>query len=248
MTVSAPTSAQHSSTQTTRRAAAVGLAAFTGLTGAGWLVWASGGVPSWGAAPATTAHWYVEHVDAARTGALLGTLGLLGFVLFISAMHEVLAAAEGESKLWTRVATTGGILTAVVHFAFLTFLFAAALRPGVVDASTTATMHDLFLITAGTAPPFYIAMIGGVALVILRTGVFSRAAGWACAVIAITQLCPLGVPYDHGGLFDPGRGLLGVFVPFGGLFVWAVLMVHQLWASSSPQPAPNAPSDLWLSE
>jgi hypothetical protein len=128
------------------------------------------------------------------------------------------------------VATIGGVLTAVVHFAFLTFLFAAAFKPGIVDASTTATMHDLFLMTAGTAPPCYLAMIAGVAIVSRQSGLFARGVGTACFVIAISQLFPLGVPFSEGGLFDPGRGLLGVFVPFGGLFVWAVLMVTQLWS------------------
>src|SRR5437870_3007087 len=91
----------------TRRAAAAGLVVFTALTGAGWLAWAAGGVPSWGADPATTAHWYAEHVGGARAGALLGTLGLLGFVVFVSAMHDILRKAEGESNLWTGVATIG---------------------------------------------------------------------------------------------------------------------------------------------
>lgn len=229
-----PMTSTTSTSDSTRRTAALGLAAFTGLTGAGWFAWAQGGVPSWGASPDTTALWYAEHVDGARAGALLGTLGLIGFIVFVSAMHEVLTDAEGESRLWSGVVTIGGVLTAVVHFAFLTFLFAAALRPGVVDSSTTATMHDLFLITAGTAPPIYLAMIGGVAMVAFRSGLFPRSTAWACVVIALAQLFPLGVPFDDGGLFDPGRGLLGVFVPFGGLFVWAVLMVKYLWAPSRP--------------
>ena len=221
-----------STTEGVRRTAASGLAAFTGLTGAGWLAWAKAGVPSWGATPDTTARWYAAHVDGARIGALLGTLGLIGFIVFVSAMHEILASAEREPRLWSGVATIGGILTAVVHFAFLTFLFAAALRPGVVDSSTTATMHDLFLLTAGTAPPIYLAMIGGVAAVAFKSGLFPRSTAWACVAIAVAQLLPLGAPFDHGGLFDPGRGLFGLFVPFGGLFVWALLMVKHLWTPS----------------
>jgi hypothetical protein len=214
------------------RAGAWGLLGFTGLTGAGWLAWASNGVPSWGAKPEVTAQYYVDHMAGARAGALLGTLGLIGFIVFVSAMHHLLSKAEGRPRLWTGVATIGGVLTAVVHFAFLTFLFAAALKPGVVDASTTATMHDLFLITAGTAPPCYLAMIAGVGMVARQHGVFTPAVGTACILIGFAQLVPLGVPFSHGGLFDPGRGLFGVFVPFGGLFVWAVLMVTKLWGSA----------------
>lgn len=56
------------------------------------------------------------------------------------------------------------------------------------------------------------------------------------------QLVPLGVPFSHGGLFDPGRGLLGVFVPFGGPFVWAVLMVTSSGTRYAVAPPPSPPS------
>lgn len=214
------------------RAAAFGLLGFTALTGLGWFLWAKGGVPSWGSRPEVFAAWYEAHRTESRLGALLGTLGLLPFLVFVCASYDVLRRASESSLMWARLSLVGGILTAVVHFAFLTFLYAAALRPGIVDASTTATMHDLFLVTAGTAPVIYLAMIGGYAAATRNSetggGLVYRVSWFAAAV----QLLPLGVPFSGDGLFDPARGLFGVFLPFGGLFLWAVIVAAGLFRAA----------------
>jgi hypothetical protein len=196
--------------------------AFGVLTLAGWAFWAGPHLPELNASPERIASWYVQHRAAARTGVLLGVLALVPFLCFVVALYNRLRAHEPGSGTFSLIALVGGVMVCVVHFVFLSFLYIAAFRPGVVSPDVTTTMHDLG-VQGGPASVLYATLLGATAVVALRYGALPRWIGWFAVVATICQFFYLpGIPFTDSGLFDPTDGLLGVYANFGSLLAWCI--------------------------
>jgi hypothetical protein len=223
------------------------------LTIAGWALWAapafpalSPGLPSLSDSSASITRFYVEHADGARAGALLGTLALIPFLCFLVALYNRLRASEGGLGSVSLVALLAGVMVCVVHFVFLSFLFQAAFRPGVVGTEVTTALH--YAGTAGAAASvLYATMLAAVAVITLRHGALPRWLGVFAAVAAPLQLLYIPSIFDRQGIFDVTLGLLGVYATFGTFLVWCVaagVAMAQLRPSAVrvAEPTPRAQS------
>lgn len=208
--------------QAERWLGAAGGIAFGLLTIAGWAFWAGPHLPELDASPERIASWYAQHSGAARTGVLLGVLALVPLLGFIVALYNRLREFEGGRGTFSLLALVGGVMTCVVHFVFLSFLYIAAFRPDEVSADVTTTMHNLG-VQGGPASVLFATLLGASAVVILRYGAMPRWIGYAAAAATVLQFSYLpGIPFTDGGLFDPTDGLLGVYADFGSFLVWCI--------------------------
>jgi hypothetical protein len=218
---------QQSST-TDRWFGAAGGIAFGALTILGWAFWAapnfphtSPGVASWSDSAAAVARYYAAHGTSIRIGCVLGTIALAPLLCFTVALYNRLRAAEGGSGSWAMLALVAGLMVCVVHFIFLTFLFLAALRPGVLGAQATDA-----LVLAGTAGAaasiLYATMLFAVGIATVRYDALPRWTGILALIAAPLQFLYIPSIFGAEHIFDVTDGLFGVYATFGTFLPWCI--------------------------
>jgi hypothetical protein len=229
-------------TRTRARIAALGGVASLILFAAGWAAWAGPGLPDLSSATAV-AHWFVQHKDACRVAAILGSFSLPAMILFDVALYGVLRDAEGGDGMLTRAYFGAALMAIVFDLMFLQFLFVAAFRPGETTPAVTQGLNDLFLGPGVAAFGCWMLMFGLIGAIVLRCGGLPRWLGHAALAVAAAQLLYLPTSFVHGGTFDISNGLLGVFIPLGSPLVWAaaagiaLLRVDARKPAATPAPA-----------
>ena len=196
-----------------------GIATFV-LFFAGWAAWAGPGLPDLNSSTAVAA-WFVEHADACRIAAILGSLSLPAMIAFDVWLYGILRDAEGGDGIVTRAFFGAALMTIVFDLMFLQFLFTAAFRPGHQFADVTQSLNDLFLGPGVAAFGCWMLEFGAIALIVLKRGGLPRALGYAAAAVSVSQLLFIPTSFVHSGTFDISNGLFGVFIPLGAPIVWA---------------------------
>jgi hypothetical protein len=82
------------------------------LFGGGWAAWALPGLPDMNSATSVSA-WFVQHHDACRIAATLGSLSLATMITFEVCLYSILRRAEGGDGFVTRAYFGGALLTVV---------------------------------------------------------------------------------------------------------------------------------------
>jgi hypothetical protein len=149
--------------------------------------------------------WYAHNGDRWLAGIfVLGIAYAFFFLPFLSALTNVLANAEGQPAMWSRVAVWGGLLFAAVAVAGLG-------GEGIVSFLTKDAGQDVA--RAGMAFAFFLYSLAGLfaavfvlsaSLVILQKGIFWSWLGRYGLVVAAVNLI------GAAAIFDTPDGPLGV--------------------------------------
>jgi hypothetical protein len=188
--------------------------------------------PAYDQDEAALAAWFAENGQWFRVGHLIAGLAFLLFYFpFFAGLCERLRAAEGSPAIWSRVAWAGALLSPAAGTTSGSFILGGALLGGSVSADVAAF---------GAAGGFHAYVVSGAlsgvvtigaAVVILRTGVFSRWLGWAGALVGLAALagCAALVENDSSGLFASVNGFawLAYFLWISALSV-ALIRAHDV--------------------
>ncbi len=209
--------------RTRDRVCGVSAVAYALLMAAGWAAWAGQGLPSLDGPATGIASWFVQHHDACRIAAILGSLSLFPLLWFLVCLYGTLRDSEGGNGAVSLVFLGGGLMTVVFDMMFCQFLLTAAFRPGETLPAVTQALNDLYLGPGVAALTMYMAMFVAIALIVLRSGVLPASLGYGAIAVAASQLLFIPTSFVHGGIFDISKGLLGVYVPFGSHIVWILI-------------------------
>jgi hypothetical protein len=210
-----------------------GIATFV-LFFAGWAAWAGPGLPDLNSSTAV-AGWFVQHKDACRLAAILGSLSLPTMIVFDVWLYGILREAEGGDGIVTRAFFGAALMTIVFDLMFLQFLFTAAFRPGETTPAVTQSLNDLFLGPGVAAFGCWMLEFGAIALIVLKRGGLPRWLGHAAIVVGLSQLLFIPTSFVHGGTFDISNGLFGVFIPLGSPIAWAAVAGVVMLRRTAPQ-------------
>ena len=176
--------------------------------------------------------YFLDHRDRWLVGDyLIGLAFLLFFLPFLSCLRGLLARAEGDEAVWSRVVFAAGIAFLVVGAA--TSLAQGALAYGAVahagdDVIQTLTDIDYYGFTT-------ISLAAGVlvlaaSIVILRTGIlWAWLGGLGLLEAVIAVIAPLAVLSRDP---DSALGILG-FIAFIGFGVWIILVAVGMWMTKA---------------
>lgn len=160
------------------------------------------GSPPYHGDPAMLALWLDANSESFRRGHFVAALAFLLFYFpFFAGLCERLRQAEGTPAVWARVAWAGAILSpaaGTISGAFIVALALVGSRVSPDVASFAAAAGFYALVVSGAASGI---VMGGAAVVILRTGVFPRWLGWSAAsagTIAVAG-CAAVVESRRGG-------------------------------------------------
>jgi hypothetical protein len=149
--------------------------------------------------------WYVRNGDRWLAGIfVLGIAYAFFFLPFLSALTSVLASAEGQPPMWSRVAAAGGLL-------FVAAVVAMLGGEGMVSYLTKDAGQDVAragmafaLFGYSRSGLFAAVFVLSASLVILQRGVFWSWLGWYGLVVAAVNLV------GAAAIFDTPDGPLGV--------------------------------------
>jgi hypothetical protein len=160
--------------------------------------------PPYNRDPASFAPWLNANGDWFRLGHFVAALAFLLFYFpFFAGLCERLRQAEGTPAIWSRVVWAGAIMSPAAGATSGSFIMALALVGGRVSADVAgfaaAAAFYAFVVSGAVSGVVTI----GAAIVILRTGVFSRWLGWigATAGLAAVLGCAALVENDPAGVF-----------------------------------------------
>ena len=187
--------------------------------------------------------WYVRNGDRWLAGIFVLSIALAFFFLpFLSALTNVLANAEGQPPMWSRVAAAGGLLFVAVELPGLG-------GEGIVSYLTKDTGQDVA--RAGMALALFVYSLTGLfaavfvlsaSLVIVQRGVFWSWLGWygfvAAAVNVVGAAAIFGTP-------DGPLGVLRTRVAPPALALWIVAasvgMLRIGKSAADDEPAHHGP-------
>lgn len=195
--------------------------------------------PTYDADSAEFAGWLATHPATYRLWHVVAGLAFLLFYFpFFAGFCERLREAEGTPALWSRVAWAGAIISPAAGTASGAFIMGVALLgervPPEVAMFATAAQHYAYVVAGAYGG---VAMLGA-AIVILRTGAFSRWLGWVGAVLAFAAIASIAalVENDPKGLFVTINGLAWL-----GYFLWiAAVSIALLFLRSAPAQSRRA--------
>jgi len=205
------------------RICGISAVAYALLMAGGWAAWAGQGLPALNGPATEISAWFVEHQDACRIAAIMGSLSLFPLTWFLVCLYGILRKAEGGTGAVSLVFLGSGLVTVVFDMMFCQFLLTAAFRPGETLPAVTQALNDLYLGPGVAALSMYMAMFVAIALVVLRSEVLPAALGYGALAVAGTQLLFVPTSFVHDGIFDISKGMLGVYVPFGSHIVWILV-------------------------
>jgi hypothetical protein len=148
--------------------------------------------------------WFAENGTRFRVGHFVAGLAFLLFYFpFCAGLCERLREAEGTPAIWSRVAWAGAIMSPAAGTSSGAFIVATALlgssaSPDVAGFGAAGSLYAYIVSGALSG----IVMIGA-AVVILRTGVFSRWLGWSGVFVGLAAIIGSAalVENDPNGLF-----------------------------------------------
>ena len=188
---------------------------------AGWAFWRVPGLPNMSSA-IDVSRWFVEHQNACRVAAILGSLSLLFMIWFDVCLYGILRKAEGGDGVATRAFFGGALISLAFNMLFCQFLFVVAWRPGKTLPEVTQALNDVFLGPGVAAFGCIMAMFVAIAVVVIRRGGLPVWLGYSAAAVAAFQVLFIPTSFVYGGIFDISDGLLGVYVPLGTPVIWTV--------------------------
>jgi hypothetical protein len=164
--------------------------------------------------------WYAHNGNRWLASTLVFCIALAFlFLPFLSALTSVLASAEGEPPMWSRVAAAGGVLYVAVWLPGLG-------GEGIVSYLTTDTSADVA--RAGMAFALFVYSLAGLfaavfvlsaSLVVLQKGVFWSWLGWYGFVAAAVNLAGAAAIFDSP---DGPFGVIRTRVAPPALALWVV--------------------------
>jgi hypothetical protein len=172
----------------------IGLAA-VGLWLISVVVVTLGNVPAEGASEAE----YLAYVKAEGTTILVGgwlfMAGCAAFLWFAIVLRERLAAAEGESRVFSTAAFVGAVLVGALMMLTPAGEMGAAIVASEheISASAVAALRHLGEAFVSAAAIAATLLMAGAGVVALRTGVFPKAWAWLCVALAVLLVIgPIG--------------------------------------------------------
>jgi hypothetical protein len=163
--------------------------------------------------------FYTESDTEVTIGSLLGALGAVLFLFFVSTLRSYLRTAEGGTGWLSNVAFAGGIVASVGMLIFAGLGFTLADSSDALDPAATQAINalsfDLFFPAAGGILTLLVAS----GLLSIRTGALPRWLGWAALVIAVAIFTPVG------------------FVAFLASVAWVLVVSIVLVRGGTPAPS-----------
>lgn len=185
--------------------------------------------PDFVAAPEEWGAWFVAHSDSIISGSIITLTSVFFLLWFLGSLTSVLGGAEGGDRRVTSIARGGGVGGAVLLLASSAVTMVAALRVDdqkKISADLASSFGDLSAALCFIAAPYaFAALLGGTAVVALRTGVLPAWFAWISAIVALGLLVPF-VSYIF----------LGVFA------IWVLVVSVMLLLRDQVAETPNASS------
>lgn len=162
--------------------------------------------------------YYNDNEADVQVASALLALGAFFFLLFSTALTDLLRRARPDSGVASRLSLAGGIVFAVGATIFAGLGFTAAevvddIAPGGTQAINALSSDMFFTVLVGGA-----AFLFGAGAATLKSNFLPRWLGWAAIVIAVVMLTPVG------------------FAGFLALGIW-VLIVSVMLAMQARTPA-----------
>lgn len=170
--------------------------------------------------------WYIENGTWYRYGHFIAGLAFLLFYFpFFAGFCERLLEAEGKPALWTKVTWAGAIMSPAVGTIAGSYLTGAALLDGNASADVS-----IFSISSNFYAYVVAGAFGGItmtsaALIILKTGIFSRWLGWTGLITGVTAIVSTGTFLENNpdGIFAAINGFSWIIY-----FLWIVAISIEL--------------------
>ena len=176
-----------------RRYAGLAGIAFALLFGVGSAIWGLD-MPTGGTPAAEVAEFYSDTADRIVIGASLSLLAIAAFVLFASALRQVLVDAGGEEFLATTALGGAGLgLAAGIGAETINMMAALRARDGELSDALAQSLFETSQILGSTATGIGIGVFAlATATVALRTGrVLPRWIALLTLVVGVAMLTPL---------------------------------------------------------
>jgi hypothetical protein len=153
------------------------------------------------------ADYFNAHADGITWGGIVTMTAAFFLLWFLGSLTSTLSAAEGGDRRVTSIARGGGVAGAALLLASGAILTVGGFRvddQNTIDGVLAAAYGDLSTAMGFIAAPYaFAALVGGTAVVALRTGVLPMWLAWVSVLVAV-----------------------GMLVPF---ISWALLLVFPLW-------------------
>ena len=172
-----------------------------------------------------------EHAETLRTGAHLGLLSALLFLVFVAYLRRHLDAHEPAGGWWSLVAFGGGIVYVGVMILQSSLALAARVvgREG-LDVDIARSLMAMQWSNLDLIAPALAAVVLGASVVSVRTGALPRALGWIGLGVTGLLVAYLAVPFDTPLWMSVGLAWLWV------LAAAVALLVASLRAPASASP------------
>lgn len=230
-------------TATGRAARIGGLAgiAYLVLSTAGYSIFEAAGLPDVDASAQDWAAYYRDNDTDIRIGITLVGLAMVPFLWYLAGLWTMLGAAEGGSRVASRVAFAGGLVYFMYFVVVLSAALAATLRAGDVDPEVTQAISDLHIVVAGPTAAGFIALYGAAAYIGYRYRAMATPLVVLLALAALSGFTSYATTtVDTGAL--SADGLFG-WVELGGVLLGDVALVIALLRFGSRRPNAIPPSE-----
>jgi hypothetical protein len=141
------------------------------------------------------AQFYLADSRRIMVGSYVGLLASFFLLWFAGSVRSALRRVEGESDRLSTVAFGGGVFAAaMITLGYLATTYGAerALLLEGIDPGGAAVLFDLASAAVGSGAPFgFAALIGGFALIGLRSGELPRWLAWSSLVMAVGLISPV---------------------------------------------------------
>lgn len=161
-----------------------------------------------------------EQAGTLRTGAHLGLLSALAFLVFVAFLRRHLSAHEPAGDVWSLVAFGGGIVWVGVMILQSNLALAARVvgREG-LDVDIARTLMAMQWSNLDVFAPALAAVVLGASVVSVRTGALPRLLGWVGLGVTVMLIAYLAVPFDTPLWMSVGLAYLWVLAAAVALLV-----------------------------
>ena len=127
--------------------------------------------------------------DDIRLGAMIILAGVFFLFWFLALLHQRLREAEGQGGWLANVAYSGGLLAGAMLLVFASFGMAASVMKDYQgDWEVAKTLLTLSWDHLAVLVPALAAMVGGTAVVSIRSGVLPRWLGWLSVLLVVAPV------------------------------------------------------------
>lgn len=199
--------------------------AYLVLSTAGFLI-IDPGLPDVDASAQDWAAFYQDSDSEIRTGITLVGLGTIFLLWYVAGVWAMLGAAEGGSRVASRVAFAGGLIYFMYFVVIQSALLAATLRAGDVDPEVTRAISDLHIVVGGPTAAGFIALYGAAAYIGYRYQAMATPLVVLLALAALSGFTSYATATADSGALS-ADGIFG-WVEFGGVLLGDVALVIAL--------------------